>query len=250
MLHSSSVRPWGQSIAPAVGQDAVPAPASPTTAGDAAKAKPEPEPATQANGTSAPVPSQIIVYGRGEKPIGSAGAASEGGVAGADTEVRPLPSDPDRRHGYELTGFWKWHDWLAVDTVWTGAHSRYVGGPAGQNSIPGALESSGEPGVSAIFPEWNMAARLRYLGPHPLKKDNSQRGSPTKLVNLCAAWTPTHSHGIQVYADLLNVFDGHADDIDYFYTTRPPGEPPEGVDGINSRIVEPRQLRVGFKKTF
>jgi hypothetical protein len=33
---------------------------------------------------------QIIVYGRGEKRIGSAGAASEGGVAGADIEVRPL----------------------------------------------------------------------------------------------------------------------------------------------------------------
>src|SRR5690348_12156454 len=32
----------------------------------------------------------IIVYGRGEKRIGSAGAASEGGVAGADIEVRPL----------------------------------------------------------------------------------------------------------------------------------------------------------------
>ena len=160
------------------------------------------------------------------------------------------PSDPGRRHGYELTGFWKWHDWLAVDAVWTGAHSRYVGVPAGQNFIPGALESSGELGVSAIFPEWNMAARLRYLGPHPLIEDNSQRGTPTTLVNLRAAWTPTHFHGIEVYADLLNVFDTHADDIDYYYATRLPGEPAGGVEGINSRIVEPRQLRVGIKKTF
>ncbi|MBS1239434.1 MAG: hypothetical protein H6R45_140, partial [Proteobacteria bacterium] len=33
---------------------------------------------------------QIIVYGRGEKRIGQAAAASEGGVAGADIEIRPL----------------------------------------------------------------------------------------------------------------------------------------------------------------
>ncbi len=33
---------------------------------------------------------QIVVYGRGEKRIGEAGAASEGGVAGADIEIRPL----------------------------------------------------------------------------------------------------------------------------------------------------------------
>ncbi|HEU4650336.1 MAG TPA: TonB-dependent receptor, partial [Croceibacterium sp.] len=32
----------------------------------------------------------IFVFGRGEKRIGIAGAASEGGVAGADIEIRPL----------------------------------------------------------------------------------------------------------------------------------------------------------------
>jgi len=160
------------------------------------------------------------------------------------------PSGPGRRHGYELTGFWKWHDWLAVDAVWTGNHSRYTDLPAGQNYIPGALEATGELGVSAIFPEWNAAVRVRYLGPHPLIEDNSERGTPTTLVNLRAAWTPTHFHGIEVYADLLNVFNTHADDIDYWYATRLPGEPLGGVEGLNSRIVEPRQLRVGIKKTF
>ena len=33
---------------------------------------------------------QIVVYGRGEKRIGEAAAASEGGVAGADIDIRPL----------------------------------------------------------------------------------------------------------------------------------------------------------------
>lgn len=34
--------------------------------------------------------SEVIVYGRGEQLIGSATAASEGAIAGADLAVRPL----------------------------------------------------------------------------------------------------------------------------------------------------------------
>lgn len=158
------------------------------------------------------------------------------------------PSDPGKRHGYELTGFWKPNDWLAVDAVWTASDARYVGLPDGQNFVPGALESAGELGLSAIFPDWNAAARLRYLGPHPLIEDDSVRGDDTMLVNLRAAWTGFR--GWEVYGELLNALGSDAHDIDYFYATRLPGEPPEGVEGRNSRVVEPRQVRIGVKKTF
>jgi len=163
------------------------------------------------------------------------------------------PSDPSKRHGYELTAFWKPISWLAIDGVWTASHARFVGLPEGENYVPGALESAGELGVSAIFPEFNAAARLRYLGPHALIEDNSQRGERTALVNLRAAWTPASFAGVkgfELYGEVLNVFDSHGDDIDYFYVTRLPGEPADGIEGRNSRIVEPRQLRVGAKMTF
>jgi hypothetical protein len=144
--------------------------------------------------------------------------------------------------------------WLALDAVWTGSSSYYVGLPPGQNFVPGALKSSGELGISAIFPEFNAAARLRYLGPHALIEDNSVRGDSTMLVNLRAAWTPQaflgRFEGWEVYGELLNVFDSHAHDIDYFYATRLLGEPPEGIEGRNSRVVEPQQFRIGVKKTF
>ncbi|WP_231958828.1 TonB-dependent receptor [Altererythrobacter sp. B11] len=160
------------------------------------------------------------------------------------------PSDPGKRHGYELTAFWKPNSWLAVDGVWTGSTARYKGLPAGENYVPGALESSGELGVSAVFREFNLSGRVRHLGPHALIEDNSQRGSPTTTVNLRAAYTPQDFYGIEVYAELLNALDSKGDDIDYYYVTRLPGEPAEGIEGRNSRIVEPRQLRVGLKKTF
>jgi len=160
------------------------------------------------------------------------------------------PSDPGRRHGYELTGFWKPNDWLAVDAVWTGSKAHYVGLPKGENYVPGALESSGELGVSAIFPDWNVSGRLRYLGPHALIEDNSVRAKSTALFNLRAAWTPQRFKGWEVHAELLNAFNSHGNDIDYFYATRFPGEPADGVEDVNSRVVEPRQVRVGIKKTF
>ena len=70
------------------------------------------------------------------------------------------------------------------------------------------------------------------------------------LVNLRAAWTPRSSGGWEIYGELLNVFDSDANDIDYVYATRFPGEPADGVEDFNSRIVEPQQFRVGVKKTF
>ncbi len=160
------------------------------------------------------------------------------------------PSDPGRRRGYEITGFVRPTEWLAIDAVWTGSKSRYQGLPEGENFVPGALESSGELGISAIFPEFNAAARARYLGPHPLIEDNSRRGESTLLINLRAAWTPSNLAGFEIYGELLNVFDSKRHDIDYFYVTRLPGEPPEGIEDFNSRVVEPQQFRVGIKKTF
>lgn len=160
------------------------------------------------------------------------------------------PSDPSSRHGYELTAFWKPNDWLAVDAVWTGSSSKIVGAPEGENFVPGALKSSGELGVSAIFPDFNGAVRFRYLGGHPLIEDNSQRGESTFLVNARVAWTPTQFSGWSIYAEALNLLDSSDDDIDYYYAVRLLGEPAGGIEGRNSRIVEPRQFRVGLTKKF
>ncbi len=160
------------------------------------------------------------------------------------------PSDPSRRRGYELTAFFKPNNWLAVDAVWTGSHSRLVGLPDGENYVPGALDSAGELGLSAAFRQWNASLRLRYMGPHALIEDNSQRGEPTFLANARVAWTPDDLWGLNIYGEVLNLFDSKDDDIDYYYETRFPGEPANGVIGRNSRVVEPRQFRLGVTKRF
>ncbi len=125
--------------------------------------------------------------------------------------------------------------------------------PEGENFVPGALESSGELGVSPPSREWNAAARLRYLGPHPLIEDNSVARCADHAGQRAAGLDPAERgllQGWEFHAEVLNVLDSDDDDIDYFYETRFPGEPPDGVLGRNSRVVEPRQLRVGMTKRF
>ena len=52
-----------------------------------------------------------------------------------------------KRHGYELVGFWRPIDWLAVDAVFTGSHSRFDD-PQDDNGfvgryIQGSVEQAG-----------------------------------------------------------------------------------------------------------
>lgn len=157
------------------------------------------------------------------------------------------PSAASRRRGYELTGFWRPLPWLALDGVWTASHARFKDSP-GAEYVPGALESAGELGASAIFPAWNAAVRVRHMGRHPLTEDNSQRSEPTTIVNLRAAWTPGR---YEVFGELLNLFDSRKKDIEYVYESYLPAIDLNGpVEDVHSRAVEPRMVRAGVRVTF
>src|SRR5688500_7657867 len=60
------------------------------TAPPAAQDDPAPDAEAEAEEEQGPAEPTIYVYGRGEERIGQAIAASEGGVAGRDLDVRPL----------------------------------------------------------------------------------------------------------------------------------------------------------------
>lgn len=155
------------------------------------------------------------------------------------------PSNPSRRRGYELVGFWRPYAWLAFDAVWTHSHARFEdSGDA--PFIPGAIESAGELGVSTTYGDWEVGVRARYLGPYPILEDNSERAGAETIVNLRTAWSPDP---ISVYAELLNVFDYEGEEISYIYESNVAGFDPADtpVEGRMSRTIEPRTLRVGVK---
>ncbi len=114
----------------------------------------------------------------------------------------------------------------------------------GAEHVPGSLKNAGEFGVAAIFDDWEAGLRIRHLGGYPMLEDNSVRSDPETVFNMRLAWKPGR---FMLYAELLNVFDQKGKDILYFYTSRLPGEPLAGVDGILSRAEEPRTIRVGLR---
>lgn len=55
---------------------------------------------------------------------------------------------------------------------------------------------------------------------------------------------------LQVYAEMLNIFNSHDKDIAYWYQSYIPSFDAAPAEGRVSRVVEPRTLRAGVKVLF
>ena len=56
--------------------------------------------------------------------------------------------------------------------------------------------------------------------------------------------------GLEIYGELLNLFDSRDKDMAYFYESYLPAIDAAPTQGRISRVVEPRTLRVGAKFSF
>jgi len=120
--------------------------------------------------------------------------------------------------------------------------------PAG-DYIPGAVTRVMSGGIS-VDPARRLfgSLRLRYFGPRALIEDNSVRSNRTTLVNGEISYRI--SDRARLFVDVFNIFDVEASDIDYFYSSRLPHEPTEGVDDIHTHHTLPRTARLTFQVDF
>lgn len=153
------------------------------------------------------------------------------------------PTGASNRHGYELVAFWRPLPWLAIDANYTASHARYNNG----DYIPNSFENAASVGVSAVSDKWEGSLRMRHLGPYPLIEDNSQRDPGSTLFNARGA---RKFANVEVYAELLNIFNSRRKDMTYWYESYIPGFDTAPVEGKLSRVVEPRTVRVGAKYKF
>jgi hypothetical protein len=155
------------------------------------------------------------------------------------------PSSASGRRGITWANYYTPIPQLALDADLSFSRARFTGVPGNQNHIPGALEEVVAAGIT-----WNPkrhgpygSIRLRHFGSYPLTESNSVRASATTLVNAEAGLLIS---GIRVQASVLNVLDAEANDIQYYYASRLPGEPVSGVNDVHIHPVEPRQVRVSL----
>lgn len=154
-------------------------------------------------------------------------------------------SRPSRRWGVEVDASYHILPNLVADAdlAWTRAGFR-DDDPAGR-LIPGSPEAVGSLGLLYIHDRANAQVRYRYFGPRPLEESGKIESGSSGLVDLRVS-VPLLRY-LVVEASVYNVLDASASDIDYYYTSRLPGEPADGVDGIHTHPVVPRTIRIGLR---
>ena len=132
------------------------------------------------------------------------------------------------------------------------ARARFRRVPAGEDRIPGAVErviaagvTWGPPRVAGMRRGPFAALRLRHVGPYPLVEDGSVRGGGSTLVG--AEVGMALAGGATVRVSALNLLDARADDVQYLYSSRLPGEAAAGVVDVHGHPAPPRQLRVAIE---
>jgi outer membrane receptor protein involved in Fe transport len=159
------------------------------------------------------------------------------------------PSRPSRRIGFEWANTWSPFPWMTVDADLAYSRARFTEDDPVGNYIPGAIEGVASAGVSVNNLRGFLGSvRLRYFGPRALIEDDSVRSRSSTLVNLKVGWQA--APWARLTLDVYNLFNTQASDIDYYYTSRLPGEPLAGVDDVHFHPVDSRTIRAGLTVTF
>jgi len=167
-------------------------------------------------------------------------------LAGDDGSISPTGAT--RRYGVEFANFYRAKPWLAFEGDVSFTHARYRDNSAGGYSIPNSISTVVTGSATVDFPSGFFGSlRLRYFGPQPLIENNSVREPSSIIYNgrvgyRHLAWEFT--------LDVLNILNRKTDDIEYYYTSRLPGEPAAGVDDVHLHPNEPRQFRVSVSRRF
>lgn len=158
-------------------------------------------------------------------------------------------SRPSRRTGLEVESYFNLMSWLVADADVAYSRARFRDVDAAGRYIPGAVEGVASAGLSFTkLDRFSGALRYRYFGPRPLIEDNSVRSKSSGMVNGRIGYAI--SNRVKLSVDIHNLFDEDSSDIDYFYASRLPGEPAEGVEDLHTHPVEPRAFRVALSTTF
>ena len=156
---------------------------------------------------------------------------------------------PSRRVGVEWTNYARLAPWLTVDADLAFSRARFTDDdPAGTRDSrrAGSRDLGRRDGraTQAVF----GSLRVRHFGPRPLIEDASVTSKSTTLWNGEVGYRL--SNKARLVLEAFNLFDAEVSDIDYFYASRLPGEPADGVEDIHTHPALPRSARIGIQFSF
>lgn len=159
-------------------------------------------------------------------------------------------SRASKRTGAEIASyFWFDSNWnLDVELAWTRARfnentaeeGKYVDG-----SVPFVASTGityGNTGKGA-----HASLRYRYFGARVLESFNRIKADSTSTWNLGAGYRWTK---FNIELEVHNLLDSNEHDIDYYYASRLPNEPDDGVEDLHYHPAEPRTVRARIEYHF
>ena len=158
-------------------------------------------------------------------------------------------SRPSRRLGVEWTNYARIRPWLTAEADVSFSRARFTDDDPAGDLIPGALDRvvSGALTFEPSHPVFG-SVRLRHFGPRPLIEDGSVSSKSTTIWNGEIGYR--FSDRMRLTLEGFNLLDSKVADIDYFYASRLPGEPDEGVEDIHTHPSIPRTARIALQVTF
>ena len=154
-----------------------------------------------------------------------------------------------KRYGIELNNHYSPRPWVLLDLDLARTHARFSDNDPVGSFIPNALQAVAAGGITLRnLGPWTASIFGRYFGPAPLIEDNSAKSKATTLFSAQATYELTRSTRLRF--DVFNIFDAKSNDITYYYASRLPGEPAEGVNDIHFHPTESRSFRLGLLYNF
>lgn len=166
-------------------------------------------------------------------------------------------SAPSRREGVEVSGQYRPWPWIELNTDLAFSRARYRGTPAQLAAfgldgpwIANAPSFIGSFGVLVDhLGPWSGGLQWRRLGAYPVAEgDEFPQDKGYSEFNLDVGYRL--DGGLKLQLGVYNLLDEKADAAAYDYTSRLPGEPAQGVTGMQVHPLEPRSARLTVTKTF
>ena len=159
------------------------------------------------------------------------------------------PGPASERYGVEWANYYSPKRWLVLDGDVSWSRAYFTDVPAEHRFVPEAVGTVVSAGASIDnFHRTFASVRLRYFGPRALVDDASVESQATTLINLEGGYQIRRN--VRVTGEIFNVFNNAVSDIDYYFTSRLPGEPLAGVNDIHSHPAVPRTARVALVFSF
>ena len=159
------------------------------------------------------------------------------------------PSRPSRRVGVEWTNQYKIQPWMSFDLDLAYTKARFTDADPAGDRIPGAPAWVASGGVTfGADTGWFGALRGRYFGPRPLIEDDSVRSQKSLIFNARGGYR--FESGLRLQLDVLNLFNAQTNQMEYYYLSRLPGEPIDGVADRHVHPAEPLAIRLTLAGRF